>query len=371
MDTPGGAPGCKAGLRQDGTVAVVSVVVCVGIVVSYVPQLWRIARAKSSVGISPWFLFLGATSSMSTTANVFILQWGAVQCCGELPLQTCLQRIQGFLQVTLQWFMFSLVCLAYLAYYTVPQLPYLRRERGCRRQARRRGAARDAAASALLRPDAADEGDSSGSDSDLDATHEHITRTYSAMDDHTVDVRSQETHAEHDHRSYLENVPQAMRAILEQHHAADADIHGKMGSPAEWRLSRTLAWLAFAHLVSVASYSAFALLTHQPRYVITRWAKVLGISGAVLSALQYLPQIVSTARARLVRSISILGMAIQIPGSLLFMYVLAVQEGTDWSSLLAYAVAFVLQGTLLALCLAWKAREARLHIDDYGRPLAH
>lgn len=36
---------------------------------------------------------------------------------------------------------------------------------------------------------------------------------------------------------------------------------------------------------------------------------------------------------------------------------------------ITYATAGVMQGTLLVMCLAWKARQARLGIDDFGKPL--
>ena len=34
-----------------------------------------------------------------------------------------------------------------------------------------------------------------------------------------------------------------------------------------------------------------------------------------------------------------------------------------------YAVAAVMQGCLLTMCVAWKFRQGRLGIDDFGRPL--
>lgn len=34
-----------------------------------------------------------------------------------------------------------------------------------------------------------------------------------------------------------------------------------------------------------------------------------------------------------------------------------------------YAVSGAMAGLLLMLCLAWRFRQARLGIDDYGRPL--
>ena len=35
-----------------------------------------------------------------------------------------------------------------------------------------------------------------------------------------------------------------------------------------------------------------------------------------------------------------------------------------------YAVAGVMQGTLLVMCIAWKFRQHQLNIDDFGHPLS-
>ena len=63
-------------------------------------------------------------------------------------------------------------------------------------------------------------------------------------------------------------------------------------------------------------------------------------------------------------------MCLQVPGSAIFVYSLALQPGTDWSSLAAYVLTGVLQLVLLVLCVAWTFRQKRAGIDDYGRPLA-
>jgi hypothetical protein len=34
-----------------------------------------------------------------------------------------------------------------------------------------------------------------------------------------------------------------------------------------------------------------------------------------------------------------------------------------------FLVAAIMQGILLFLCICWKARQHRLHIDDFGHPL--
>lgn len=58
-----------------------SITICVGLVISYLPQLVRIVRTGSSEGFSPWYLLLGATSSASGMLNLWILQWSLVRCC--------------------------------------------------------------------------------------------------------------------------------------------------------------------------------------------------------------------------------------------------------------------------------------------------
>jgi hypothetical protein len=43
---------------------------CCGLIVSYLPQHFRIINAKSSEGINPVFLLLGTTSSSATMFNM-------------------------------------------------------------------------------------------------------------------------------------------------------------------------------------------------------------------------------------------------------------------------------------------------------------
>lgn len=105
------------------------------------------------------------------------------------------------------------------------------------------------------------------------------------------------------------------------------------------------------------------------RLLVTRWATFLGWSAMILAALQYLPQIVHTAKKRLVGSLSIPMMCLQVPGSALFVYSLSLRPGVNYTSLAAYACTGVLQAILLGLCISWRIREHRLGIDDFGRPL--
>jgi hypothetical protein len=52
-------------------------------------------------------------------------------------------------------------------------------------------------------------------------------------------------------------------------------------------------------------------------------------------------------------------MCIQSPGSFLFAYSIAVRPGTNWSTWITYLCTGILQGVLLAMCVAWRIKENR------------
>lgn len=75
---------CKASYTHDTPTLVLSSLIIAGLVLSYVPQWYRIIKHKNSEGFSPMFLLLGATSSASSLANIVTLQWSQVACCRYL-----------------------------------------------------------------------------------------------------------------------------------------------------------------------------------------------------------------------------------------------------------------------------------------------
>ena len=100
------------------------------------------------------------------------------------------------------------------------------------------------------------------------------------------------------------------------------------------------------------------------------WANFLGILAAILSSIQYLPQIYTTFRLRCVGSLSIPTMCIQTPGSLVWAGSLAARLGAEgWSTWGVYVVTACLQGTLLTMAVYFeyfgpKKRESHHHGED-------
>jgi len=73
----------------------------------------------------------------------------------------------------------------------------------------------------------------------------------------------------------------------------------------------------------------------------------LGISGTILAVLQYAPQIYMTYNAGLIGALSLSTMAIQVPGTVLFVISIAVTPGTNWTSWIPFAVSGAMQAALL------------------------
>ncbi|KAI0711095.1 hypothetical protein C8Q72DRAFT_235184 [Fomitopsis betulina] len=143
-----------------------------------------------------------------------------------------------------------------------------------------------------------------------------------------------------------------------------------------WRLSITLSWVVFLHIAFITFVTFLLLATESqtPDHAgrspqVMLWATFLGIASALLAALQYAPQLVHTYRLRLVGALSIPMMLIQSPGAVFMVLSIALRPGTNWTTWLPYAVAGVMQGSLLTMCVFWRMRQHRLHIDDFGNPL--
>jgi hypothetical protein len=109
----------------------------------------------------------------------------------------------------------------------------------------------------------------------------------------------------------------------------------------------TIACVIHAIIVLVLSI-CFVLVSTES--ALQAWANVLGVFAAILSSIQYFPQIYTTFRLRRVGSLSIPMMCIQTPGSLVWASSLAARLGMEgWSSWGVYVVTALLQGTLLAM----------------------
>ncbi|KAF0520771.1 pq loop repeat protein [Gigaspora margarita] len=106
----------------------ISIIIAFGLLISYLPQHYRIISTKSSDGLSPWFLLLGTLSSTCSFFNIFILQFHMIKCCSIVTGVQCFENTLGITQLAIQFSMFALILTLFMLYFP-PQrkiLSYLR-----------------------------------------------------------------------------------------------------------------------------------------------------------------------------------------------------------------------------------------------------
>ena len=123
----------------------------------------------------------------------------------------------------------------------------------------------------------------------------------------------------------------------------------------------TIRDLAVVHIICsthlLLTVAVFAILyVHSPSSL-PAFARANGIISAVVAALQYAPQILTTWRLKHIGSISVPWLIVQTPGGLAAMPAQVGRPGTDWTTWLAYIGTFVGQFVLLVLCLCWTWRD--------------
>lgn len=268
---------------HDTFTSILTVVLLVGLVLSYLPQHLRIIMSKSSEGFSPWFLLLGSTSSASVMLNVVALQWGVIKCCSVVSAVSCMESLGGVAQVGLTWFLFTMILVLYMIYFP-----------------------------------------------------EHLK--YSE-----VDISAQPGRP-----------PMHLQTTVKTD---------------EWRLAITLSWVVAFHIVFIIFVTFLLIGTNASTTTLGLWTSFLGIFSASIAVVQYLPQLVHTWHSKLVGALSIPMMCIQTPGAVVMVTSIAIRPGTNWTSWAPFAVAGIMQGILLVMCFAWKQRQHKLHIDDFGIPV--
>ncbi|KAJ1733235.1 hypothetical protein LPJ61_001664 [Coemansia biformis] len=90
---------------------------CMGTFLSYLPQHLKILGRRSSDGISPYFILLGAAGAGSNITNIILLQFIALQCCTVQTLGVCLASLLGIAQVCIQGGMFYITFVLYMVFF--------------------------------------------------------------------------------------------------------------------------------------------------------------------------------------------------------------------------------------------------------------
>lgn len=98
---------CSIYLNPSTSTFLVSLFITIGILISYIPQYRIIYQTRSSYGISPYFLLLNNISGFAAMANLILLSFISLPCCGirgGLTGFECLNSQISLVQVGVQCF---------------------------------------------------------------------------------------------------------------------------------------------------------------------------------------------------------------------------------------------------------------------------
>lgn len=364
--------------QHDPTTMYLSIFILIGLLISYLPQHYRIISSKSSHGISPWFLLLGSISSASSLINVVTLQWGVVRCCRFISPGMCAESMLGVMQVFLQWACFNVVLILSLIYFP-PDRKYVR-----------------------VVPVESTTRDASPFDRVTHYSSHFLSRFLLKRKINPFSSNQSNKHlSAHSRRASLRRRTSSFSSVASDISSSDSssfDPSNVLPPSAtrftpltlskEYTVSLILAIVVLLHFLS-SLFITFCLLLSLPKATIGEpsgtppshdgehptirllriWATCAGVVSLILACFQYLPQLRSTWKLKLVGSLSLSMMIIQTPGSFIFVYSLAVRPGVNWTTWIVYLVTGTLQGILLILCVAWKIRQKSAGIDDWGRPI--
>jgi uncharacterized protein with PQ loop repeat len=86
----------------------------IALIIIYLPQLAKIRRTKSSVGISTWYMFLGHTAALLTAVNSLIFYInGWSECSGFI---NCVEEFVGYGLIVVQWILFFIMYVMFIIY---------------------------------------------------------------------------------------------------------------------------------------------------------------------------------------------------------------------------------------------------------------
>lgn len=245
--------GCSAFKDPSATHFLISLFFSVGILVSYVPQHVKIIVRKTSEGLSPDFLLLGALSSFAASMNIFLVSIPTRQCCSTLLSKfECVNALSNMFQIFIQAFG-SILVLVLCVFAT--------------------------------------------------------------------------RHSIRESRTELQKLTVNFYVFL---------FYVIMNIALYWKLS--------------------ANLQNGDMGVLYLFADISGIVALILSVAQYIPQLYTTWRIKHAGTLSIPMLCIQAPGGMIWATTLYLQPGAQWSSVVPFYGAAVLQATLLFMCLYYNHR---------------
>jgi uncharacterized protein with PQ loop repeat len=130
-----------------------------------------------------------------------------------------------------------------------------------------------------------------------------------------------------------------------------------------YRTALTVTFIAIVHAI-VLTIINIVVTWKAPEYL-QGYANALGLCGALLTSIQYFPQLWTTWKMKRIGSLSIPMMCIQTPGGFLWSASLAARLGwAGWSAWGIYLITATMQGILLIMGVTFELKHKRNKKDS-------
>ena len=93
---------------------IIALIFTIILIIIYIPQLWKIYRTKSNVGINMWYMFLGHSASLLTTINSLIFYIDGWKVCNGII--GCVETFIGYGIIVNQWLLFLIMYILFIIY---------------------------------------------------------------------------------------------------------------------------------------------------------------------------------------------------------------------------------------------------------------
>ncbi|KAH9807835.1 hypothetical protein Tdes44962_MAKER06351 [Teratosphaeria destructans] len=114
-------PRCDALAHPEPLSTTLAAIILVGVLISYLPQHYKIISNHTSEGLSPWWVLLGGLSAIAALGNILTLPGSRADmaCCKSISGGACAAALLGVMQIGLQWACFMFIVMLFLTFFPV------------------------------------------------------------------------------------------------------------------------------------------------------------------------------------------------------------------------------------------------------------
>jgi len=103
-------------IEDNWNIIVIGILISIGIIITYLPQYYKMRRNQSVYGISMWMLFLGNVANYTNFIGALLSEWKYIHCCSQVSSKSCNTVLSPLIQMAMPWLCISIYYSLYIYY---------------------------------------------------------------------------------------------------------------------------------------------------------------------------------------------------------------------------------------------------------------